>query len=293
MVRRTGRLAAAVAAAWMLALGGGALAGEQAAYPIWWSPRLGLESLDQVEARLDDPFPLGIEVVLSHPTMKPRLDPDRIHGPLLPNQEAARNCRDLVDLMARAYIRGNYELFTALGPRCHALEALRRARPARTSHLRDFVFDERAIGYLPAMLGPLGNCEYLRDMLEANRRGPPWGMFRTDYPYFRIGTVESGDRDSLIVTGKPIWESTWVSTIEIYGRGDFNGDGLDDLLVRTDVDEGIASWGPRLFLVTRAGPKETLRVAWEYGVLPTIYSGCRYGGYELAIPDREPFPRNR
>ncbi len=78
MVRRMGRLAAAVAAAaWGLALGGDALAGEQAAYPIWWSPRLGLESLDQVEARLEDPFPLGIEVVLTPPTMKRRLDPDR------------------------------------------------------------------------------------------------------------------------------------------------------------------------------------------------------------------------
>ena len=38
-----------------------ALADEHAPYPIWWSPELGLESLEQIDERLDRPLGPGEE----------------------------------------------------------------------------------------------------------------------------------------------------------------------------------------------------------------------------------------
>jgi len=286
----------AAAAALVLAFAGAGVAAENGPYPIWWSPSLQLDSLDDIEAELDAPFPSGGEVVVTNLNIEPESYFDEARGEFwLTNQETADTCRSLIKLTAEGYDSGEYNLRTALGPRCYALEALRRARPARISYLRDFVFDESAIRYLPAMLGPLGNCGYLRDMLEANRLGRPWAPFPDNDPSYGVGQMEAQDRDTLIVKGKQIdGESRWVSTIEIQGRGDFNGDGLDDLLVRTEVDDlMIYSWGSRLFLLTRTGPLQTLRVVWEYGVLPTIYSGCRYGGYDLAIPRERPFAKDR
>jgi len=290
MAPRTGRLAAAAAAASVLALAVAVLADAQGGYPIWWSPQLDLEALEHIEAELKIPFPGWTEIIVTNPSIRPILKLDERRGYWLTNQAMARTCRALIDLTEQGYIRGDYDLLTGLGPRCYALEALRTARPARVSYLRDFVFDEGAIRFLPAMLGPRGDCEYLMVILEANRQGGRWESLPNHDPSYRVGRVEVRDRDTLIVRGRHVdGESRWVSTIEIYGRGDFNGDGLDDLLVKTDVDEGFASWGPRLFLMIRTGPKETVRVAWEYGILPTRYSGCRYGGYDLAIPNQEPF----
>ena len=61
-------------------------------------------------------------------------------------------------------------------------------------------------------------------------------------------------------------------------------------MMQTDV-EGILRRPrrTRLFLLTRAGPDETLRVIWEYGVVPTAYMWCRIHGYDLAMPNETPF----
>ena len=285
------RLWAAAAAAFLLGSTGAALPADEGLYPIWWSPKLELDSLDEVEAELDAPFPSGTEVEVTSHSIEPELYFDEVRGEFwLTNLETADNCRSLIELTAAGFDSGEYRLRAALGARCYSLDALSTAQPAKASYLRDSVLDDTAIRYLPAMLGLLGDCSYLKEILEANRRGLAWAPLPDHDPYYRIDRAEARDHNTLVVKGKVVNNTNWVSTIQIYGRGDFNGDGLDDLLVRTDVDE-IVNRSPRLFLLTRSGRDQTLRVVWEYGVLPTIYSGCRYGGYDLAIPDEKPFAR--
>ena len=170
-----------------------------------------------------------------------------------------------------------------MGVRCYALDALAKATPARTSYLRDFVLDAKAINILPVMVGRAASgCYDAEDYLAANRDALPWGIFlyhagvgdqirelrvidgnRLDVAggfSRKWGTELPADPDSEWTT-----EEIWTTTIQIYGRGDFNGDGLDDLLMRADT------WGPRmqarmrLYLVTRKRPEAVIRVAWEYG----------------------------
>ncbi len=59
---------------------------------------------------------------------------------------------------------------------CLALRALKRARPAETSYLRDFRFAQGALDYLPALINAAG-CKHLRPELLANRDGVPWSQF--------------------------------------------------------------------------------------------------------------------
>ena len=59
-----------------------------------------------------------------------------------------------------------------------------------------------------------------------------------------------GDGDELVVTG-----GTWEVRAQIYARGDFDGDGLDDLLVRAAESATGGSYsGTRLVLLTRKAP---------------------------------------
>lgn len=294
MASRAWPVAATVGAALLVGCAGaGARAAEDAGYPIWWSPKLALGSLHDIDADLASPFPSGVEITVSNISIEPEEYFDAKLGIYrLAGDEIARSCRSLIDLTAAGYDHGEYKIRAVLGARCYSLDALRTAKPARTSYLREFVFDDSAIRYLPAMLGPLGSCSYLKAMLEATRQGAAWAPFPNRDHAYGIGHVEAKDETTLIVVGKRGGGWKWVSTIQIYGRGDFNGDGLDDLLVRTDVEVNLwsARRAPRLFLLTRVGPDDALRVIWEYGVLPTIYNGCRNMGYDYALPNDTPFP---
>ena len=209
-----------LAAAFLLGSTGAALPADEGLYPIWWSPKLELDSLDEVEAELDAPFPSGTEVVVTNHNIEPESYFDEVRGKFwLTHQEVAENYRSLIQLTTEGYDSGEYRLRVALGARCYSLNALGTATTPRTSYLRDFVFDETAIRYLPAMLGPIGDCSYLDEILEANRRGLAWAPLPDHDPYYRVGHVAARNRDTLVVTGPPSGKSKWVSTIQITGGG--------------------------------------------------------------------------
>jgi hypothetical protein len=111
---------------------------------------------------------------------------------------------------------------------CRALEWLKMAQPARISHLRDFVLDEAAIELLPQDLWPVSAHDKSSDLEIADER-----------------TLEV-----------PITAGTL--RIRFLAGGDFNGDGLDDVLVKREVPSDHPE--AAVFILSRNGPDDPLRV---------------------------------
>ena len=184
-------------------------------YPIWWSPKLELDSLDAIDARLARPF----------------WDPSEYAGglPLYPaeyrqeDMREARNCVELLALRERGYFArstNDINLMWHFDVWCRAIAAFKTAEPATQSFLRGFSLDRSSVNYLPALVVPSPGCDWLCRQQEANVRRIPLAKFDTK---FEITTAD-GLR---IVMESPISRNS----VEIVGRADFTQDGLDDLLV--------------------------------------------------------------
>ena len=186
------RSARAALLALMLLCPSAAFAGEDAPYPIWWSPELGLESLEDIGELLDESFPENrqFDINLNRwerlytvipGTMeegRPRYE-KRTDGREFPAQHIA-NCRNLIEWSDRRYEPTDFDvgpIFAHYSAYCYALNALNTAKPARMSYLHDFKFDDEAMDFIPTMIGEFWWCGRLDVFLEANREGVPWGKF--------------------------------------------------------------------------------------------------------------------
>lgn len=213
-------------------------------YPIWWSPKLELESLEEADARLrqkmwpDEP----LELVR--------------HGDAGREAQVADSCAGLLHLTEAGYeAPGQYSL-RLVNRRlawCRAIALLKGSQPARTSYLRDFVFDQAALEVLPAFVVPSVTCSGVCLRVEANRRRLAASAL-ADWPE----VIEASE------THLRFEEFSDRTSLEILARGDFNGDGLDDLLVMAN-SSGFPPLAGRwasaeLYIISRDGPDEVLFV---------------------------------
>jgi hypothetical protein len=155
-----------------------------------------------------------------------------------------------------------------------SLRALKRARPAATSYLRDFGSTQDVLDYLPALLDAAG-CKFLPTELLANRDGVPWSKFI--HPAFGppkcFSNLVVPDREHFVYAA---WNSSEMTekynerAFLIIACGDLDGDGVDDLLLRRDF-LGFFGGKPRglpqsvLFLLTRHAEAAVLRVIDAHG----------------------------
>ncbi len=227
-------------------------------YPVWWSAELELGSLEQVEARLRRDlwldFPEGLKLYKAqgdgHVTVQ------------------ARNCNSLIRLSEQGYYGGgssdifvqHYHLSV-----CRAIALLGQAKPARTSHLRDFVLNVGAVRYLPALVNLHPSCHSICQAYFGNKRGVPLADFED---FERIEVTNEG---SLIV-----WTGAWRVNMSLVARGDFTADGLDDILLVSDGGATEGTLGAAdLYVLTRDKPGAVLRVIDAKRYLCSNYTGCR------------------
>jgi hypothetical protein len=219
---------------------------EEPPYPVWWSPVLELDSLAGIDARLARHIWPGDDEGLA--LMKTEGGSIR--------EASAFNCIELERLVAAGFhgIGSNgFGLQLYNQALCRGIAAMRWARPAQTSHLRDFVLDEEAIHLLPAMARISPSCDFLCRQRVGNERRIPLSRFQ---PVVRV-TVRS-DEEIRIRT------IDWGSIVTILGRGDFDGDGLDDLLVLINGGAVSGTWGgAKLYLLGRDAADAVLFVAEE------------------------------
>ena len=226
-----------------LAFAGPVRGAEDGPYPVWWSAALELDSLDQVEARLRralwPDFPEGMKLYVGG-------GPDG-------QQATARDCASLIELSETGYQGlGNPNIKVQLLnlAYCRAIALLGRAKPARVSHLRDFVMNAAALDHLPALVNLYASCEFTCYAVEANKRGIPFTTFETPL----VVDVENDDKMT-------VWTTGWMVILSVIGRGDVTGDGVDDTLLLANGGATEGTYGAsRLYLLTRDAPGAVLRV---------------------------------
>ncbi len=212
-------------------------------YPVWWSDELELESLDRVNQRLRRDFWPGIgEGFDLYVGIKPKL-----------RKAYARNCESLVRLSEAGYSAlGNINIKPQIFNLafCRAIAMLAKAKAARVSYLRDFVLNAEALDYLPPLVNLYPSCELICYAVEANERGIPYSTFET-----ALGVEVKSDEEMLVLT------TSWKVIFTIVGRGDFTGNGVDDMLLLANGHATEGTYGStRLYLMTRDTPGAVLRV---------------------------------
>jgi hypothetical protein len=212
-------------------------------YPVWWSPVLELDSLDSIDARLARKIWPGDPEGL--PLMKTEGETRK--------EVSAPNCIELERWVGEGYsgIRTDgFGLQLYHQAICRAIEMLKQAVPARRSYLREFVLDEDAVDYLPAMAFRMPSCGYQCRQRLANERRIPLAQFE------ELVRIDSKGVDEL-----ELETPTMETRIAVMARGDFNADGIADMLVlsNTHATEGRGWWSDT-YLLTRGAPNAVLFV---------------------------------
>ncbi len=251
-------------------------------YPVWWSDKLRLESLERVEARLEEPFwDNGSYTVYKGV-----------------GDERTETTVDTCVIRRRLFEEGYYaeaperyfEVY--LWAMCDALEKLRTAKPAQRSFVRNFVFDRNAMNLLPAIVGGYESCSFLCRLKRDNEKGITWtqledSLFKRYTKEISSIPVSSVVRSIQVKDEKtatilienvqeiPIEEekttvwSYWVdrTPLEILAYGDFNEDGLEDMLMRRQGARNV-------YVLTRDAPEGVFFVLNAKEHLCLDYSGC-------------------
>ncbi len=207
-------------------------------YPIQYSSRLNLSSPSEIDQRLRAPFAEGI----AHPAgmdncaqMLAQCDPVA-HGKCA-GQASATSDRDF-----------QAQKMTMVD--CLILQQLRHAAPATSSYVEALQWDEHVVPLLPPQFAITVSKESALKAKSAAKGGKRWLDFD------KTIAASADGPDQILVQGTGFEER-----LILWGRGDLNGDGLEDLLVQSlDALTQGTYRNTRLFLLTRKSPGGELSV---------------------------------
>ena len=195
-----------------------------ASFPVRYNPQLKISSRGQLEQRLREPFVEGT----AHPA-------------------GVSNCAQLLaqrrrSSQAQASDRETQADRSTLAA-CAILDRLWRAKPARSSYLSDLAWNERVLSMLPPQLAIAVSADSERAAGAAAAQGKRWPAVDPSV----TAAPSSKGPDQIMVTGNGFREQ-----LILWGRGDFNGDGIEDLLVQSldTLTQGTYR-NTRLFILTR------------------------------------------
>ena len=238
---------------------------EEGTYSVWWSPSLELESLDEIDKRLARKLWLhGGEIDVSK------------GGYRTGKKKVIDTCISAIELSKKGYQGLNnpsHKVLLFQLARCRAIELLKKARPAKRSYVMDFVLDHNAVDDLPAMVEVGPGCDWLCRQGMANEKRIPWGQF------VDIVSVDmiSGHEIEVLTLG-------WSTTVKILARADFDGDGLEDLLMWANAGATEGTWGAtEIYVLSRDRPGSVLWVLDAYEYLCREYQCQNYYDYPEAL----------
>jgi hypothetical protein len=203
-------------------------AAQKPGYSVQYGSRLNLSSASEIDQRLQAPFSEGI----AHPAgvdncaqLLARCEPG-VH----------ENCAEQSSASDRDVQAQKSTLVD-----CLVLRELQHAVPATVSHVRGLKWDEHILPLLPPQLAINISAESIRKAKSAATHGESWA----DFDKTATATVDGPDQ--IVVQG-----DRFVERLILWGRGDFNGDGIEDLLVQSldTLTEGTYR-NTRLFILTR------------------------------------------
>lgn len=265
MVSKVGTLAAALAAL-ALAGAGTARAAEEGPYPIWWSPALELESLDDIDARLDRelwPGKNGLTVYK--------------WGGEEPVPAVMNSCATAIRLTDSRYQAPYYnelKLQWHIAAKCRAIQILKHAKPAIKSYVRELTLDRNIVNYLPGLVAPGPSCSGICWRHAANDMHLAWSTLEN------FSSITEIKENEIVIETE-----TYSSRIRMLARADFNADGLEDIVLLNSQYATQGTGGrTSMFVLTRGTAEEVLRVLDSDRYLCPTYE-CR-GPYEFPSPSR-------
>jgi hypothetical protein len=225
-----------------LALAQVAAAPQTTTTKVEWTNLIPIESLADIDADLQADFDEPVEV-------------ERVGGD--GGRVTIRNCVDYLGLVADGdFDAGNFSDYLIIhsnGLYCYELQLLKNARPAKTSFLRDFKFDENVIDILSPQVG-------LFEGNEETEKADGRVSLKQFEPRFKVTDTQE---DILCVETT----RTWEADIAYLARGDFDGQGLEEILieVRGQYKEGQGTRGldDVLYILTRTKDSGPLKVVRE------------------------------
>jgi hypothetical protein len=210
------------------------------ALSISWSGALELSALTAIDEALDKPLGNTWSVLVadkpprSIKTCRELLAVSKVKFDLPPDQQSDVDWAGLVSDSIR----------------CFALEALKGAKVPAASHLGWFRFSQAGVARLPPTFGMSIAENDQTTMEKAAKRCQPWGKYDRRLK-LKVDAPDSGH----------ISADGWAGRLTLYGRADFDGDGLEDLLfLRYGKLKDGAQDDEALFIVTQTSPQACPRV---------------------------------
>ncbi len=230
-------------------------------YPVWWEPVIEyaaefgfkFERLEDAEDLLTTPSPHGRMWVA-------RKDEPEENGYEINDCATLKRLAESND--HKVYVgQPNWSAWesyyaTSWGTFCRTLDILSKAIPAKKSFIRDFSFDEDALDYLPAFVGVAIACEQACRYFFANEERIPFRQTPHDYYESIVAIDEKQIEMTYTELGRRLG-----TEIKLLARGDFNHDGLEDLLIRSNVTLPSSSIS-ELFVASRDAPDAVLYVIY-------------------------------
>ena len=103
---------------------------------------------------------------------------------------------------------------------CRLVAAMQSAKPSRVDYLGPFPLDNARLDEIPAAVIPTPSSEEEAKLKKASARGVSWKRWDR-----RIHVTKRFGADVLVESRDT------RCTLSVFGRGDFNGDGIEDLLL--------------------------------------------------------------
>lgn len=252
------RTALNVVLACMLTLGPGQASGTGTGtrHPVVAYPGLSLGAASATDTHgwrmlLDRPWRIGDEAV--------RIEVgDRTHGARRIGTCSALFRADAEGLSVRNAL--DAVIYRARATDCYAVRATGRARASQRSFVADFAMDPAQARTLPVRLAFAISPDEERRVARIRRRGGDLGDF--------IGTARI-EPAAVSAPGVRIDDrSGGTQRMRLLARGDFDGDGTEDLLIATDQHVAGGSYRSfGLFVVTRTAAGAPLKLVRKIPVM--------------------------
>ncbi len=214
-------------------------------FPVWWSPKLELSSLENLPRRMERDFRPERWRVVGVPDDGEKTIVDDCKS-LLSSGLDLPSWFYLVDSEARPF-------YSELAD-CQALRRLGQVRPAKESYLQTFELGPQAPNILPNLFvdyrvrGYDGSlpCEMLCDVELVLPDGRSWADAAP------TPLIETASPENMV-----LWSNGRGIRVFVLARGDFNIDGLEDLLIKRHFLSGPLY--DDVLVLTRFGPDSIMR----------------------------------
>lgn len=170
------------------------------------------------------------------------------------------SCEELFQADERGWAADSLQgrILRAWASTCYGARAIAAAMPAAQSHVEGLVLDEVTVRSLPPAMGFVISRDDERKVAQLEAEGGTLG------DYIGGAGVVLGEDGGATISDE--WGGH--QSLKVRANGDFNRDGVADLLVSTSSwVEGGSYWSQQLWIITRDEPGAPLRMLEEIRVM--------------------------